>query len=166
MAEIDYSIAWKRNDSRAIAGAKVFWRGMGLADDAIDKRVPELCNVAWSGGKVIGVTTVRLDDAPPVKCRVGFLRCAVAAQLRKHYLATFLTRDSLTILEHWSLENPREKVQGLAFIIEANELGPKAVYPMWADWNTHYNLIGHTPRDEQIRLAWFRHARLEASAAG
>ena len=31
---------------------------------------------------------------------------------------------------------------------------------MWADWNLHYNLIGHTPGDEQIRLAWFRHARI------
>ncbi|HEX5775879.1 MAG TPA: hypothetical protein VFX95_04275 [Caulobacteraceae bacterium] len=161
MAEIEYSIAWKRNDPRVIAGATVFWRGLGLSDEIIKERVPELCNVAWSGGKVVGVTTVKLGDAPPVKCRVGFLRCAVASEFRKHYLATFLTRDSLTILEHWSLENPRARVQGLAFIIEAIELGSKAVFPMWADWNLHYNLIGHTSRDEQIRLAWFRHARLD-----
>ena len=165
MAEIEYSIAWKRDDSRVIAGAKVFWRTMGLADEVMDKRVPELCNVAWADGKVIGVTTVKPGDAPPVKSRVGFLRCAVAPAFRKHYLATFLTRDSLTILEHWSLENPQARVQGLAFIIEATELGPKAVFPMWADWNTHYNLIGHTPGDEQIRLAWFRHARLDSSPA-
>ncbi|HEX6861001.1 MAG TPA: hypothetical protein VF138_12485 [Caulobacteraceae bacterium] len=160
MAEIRYSIAWQRNDSRAIAGAKVFWRNLGLDAETIEKRVPELCNVAWSGDKVIGVTTVKLDEILRVKCRTGFLRCAVAPEYRKHYLATFLTRDSLTILEYWSLDNPQARLQGLAFIIEAAELGSKAVFPMWADWNTHYNLIGYTPSDDQIRLAWFRHARL------
>ncbi len=161
MAEIEYAIAWKRNDSRQIAGAQVFWRGLGLTDEAMDLRAPELCNVAWSDNKVIGLTTVKLADAPRVKSRVGFLRCAVAPEYRKHHLATFLTRDSLTILEYWSLENPLARVQGLAFVIEASELGSKAAFPMWADWNTHYSLIGYTPRDEQIRLAWFRHARLD-----
>ena len=164
MSEIRYAIAWKRNDPALAAAAKTFWQSLGLVAGNLDERAAQLCNVALVGDRVVGVTTVSLDHAPKVKCRIGFLRCAVAPEFRKHYLATFLTRDSLTILEHWSLENPQEAVQGLAFVVQADQLGSKAVFPMWADWNTHYNLIGYTPREEQIRLAWFRHARLESPA--
>jgi hypothetical protein len=165
MAAIDYLTAWRRADADLIADAKAFWKGLGLTAEAAERRAPQLCAVARADRKVIGVTTVTLMDHTPLKSRLAFLRCAVAPEFRKHYLATFLTRNTLTIMEGWSLENPQEKLQGLGFIIEANELGSKAVYPQWADWNTHYNLIGFTDRGDQIRLAWFRHARLDPPRA-
>lgn len=165
MAEITYATAWRRDDWKLTADAKVFWTELGLLNaDERERRANELCQVAYAEGKVIGVTTVTLTDYAPLRCRVAFLRCAVATEFRKHYLATFLTRNTLTVMEGWALDNPQEKLQGLGFIVQANELGSKAVFPQWADWNTHYNLVGYTPRGEQVRLAWFRHARLEPEA--
>jgi hypothetical protein len=160
MSEIHYSVAWRRDDAELAAGALAFWKSIGLPANLAQERVPELCNVARMDGRVVGVTTVSLSDYVPVKCRIAMLRCAVAPEFRKHYLATYLTRDTLTIMEAWSLENPQEHLQGVGFAIQAEALGSKAVHPLWADWNTHYNLIGYTPSGEQMRLAWFRHAKL------
>ncbi len=160
MPPIKYSVAWRKNDARLVTGAKAFWAELGFSQNLVEGREKELCAVAEIDGRVIGVTTVVLSDSNPLKCYLGFLRCAVSPDFRKHYLATFLTRNSLTIMEYWSLEHPDQKLQGLGFMVEADELGSKAIYPQWADWNTHYNLIGYTPHGAQMRLAWFRHAQL------
>lgn len=165
MSEITYVTAWRRDDPKLAEDGKGFWSELGLlTPEERERRATELCSMAYAEGKVIGVTTVALAAFPPLRSRFAFTRCAVAPEFRRHYLATMLTRHSLTTTEAWSLEHPEEKLQGLAIVVQSNELGSKAVYPQWADWNIHLNLAGFTPRGEQIRVAWFRHARLEADA--
>ena len=161
MAEIDYVTAWRRADPRYAIDAVAFWTGeMRMPRDAAEQRVSELCSLAYSGGQVAGVTTVAFMDYPILRCRFAFFRCAVSADYRRQYLATFLVRHTLTTMEAWSLDHPEEKLQGIAAIFQAWELGSKAVNPQWADWNIHLNLAGYTNTDEQVRVAWFRHARL------
>lgn len=163
MADISYASVWRLHDPDLEAGVKAFWQDLKLLNVAErERRAGEVCQVAYADGKIIGVTTISLDVFPPLRCRLAFLRCAVSAEFRQHYLATYLTRNSLTVMENWALDNPGEKLQGVAFIIRADELGSKAVYPQWADWNTHYNLVAFSPQGEQLRLAWFRHARFDS----
>lgn len=162
MSEITYATAWQRGDWKLAADAKLFWQELGLISaEERERRAPELCSIAYAGGKVIGVTTVTLTHYAPLRSRFAFFRCAVAPEYRRHYLATFLTRHSLTTMETFALENPGEKLQGLACILQAHELMSKGVYPQWADWNIHLNLVGFTQRGEQVRVAWFRQAKLE-----
>ena len=166
MPQIAYATAWDRDDSTHAANAKAFWTGLGLLKPAAaEERVKELCSLAYANGQLVGVTTVVLDFHPPLNSRFAFYRCAVAPDFRRHYLATLLTRHTLTTMEAWSLENPQEEVQGIAAILQARELGSKAVHPQWADYNIHLNLVGFDPHGDQIRVAWFRHARLEGPGA-
>jgi hypothetical protein len=165
MSEIIYATAWRRDDWKLAADAKAFWERLGLINaEERERRASELCSIAYAEGQVIGVTTVTLNDYAPLKSRFAFFRCAVAPEFRRHYLATFLTRHSLTTTENWALEHPQEKLQGLACILQAHELMSKGVFPQWADWNIHLNLVGFTPRGEQVRVAWFRQAKLEPEA--
>ena len=162
MAEITYATAWRRDDWKLESDAKGFWERLGLVSaEERERRAKELCSLAYADGQVIGVTTVTLNDYPPLRARFAFFRCAVAQEYRKHYLATYLTRHTLTTTEQWALENPQEKLQGLGCILQAWELMSKGVYPQWADWNIHLNLVGYTPRGEQVRVAWFRQAKLD-----
>jgi hypothetical protein len=162
MAEITYATAWRRDDWKLESDAKAFWAKLGLVSaEERERRAKELCSVAYAEGEVIGVTTVTLTAYPPLRCRFAFYRCAVAPEYRRHYLATFLTRHTLTTMEQFALDNPHEKLQGLAAILQAHELMSKAIYPQWADWNIHLNLIGYSQRGEQVRVAWFRQAKLE-----
>jgi len=161
MTEITYVTAWLRGDPAQAADAKAFWAEQDLlSGEAADQRVKELCALAYAGGKVIGVTTVNFMDYPLFKAKFAFYRCAVHPDFRRKYVATFLTRHTLTALEAWSLEHPDAEIQGLAVIFEAWELGPKAVHPHWPDFNIHLNLAGYTAKGDQVRVAWFRHARL------
>ena len=162
MSQITYATAWRRDDLRLAADAKAFWTGLGLLQpQAAEQRVKELCSMAYSDGQLVGVTTVLLESFPALGSRFAFYRCAVAPEFRRRYLATLLTRHTLTTMEAWSLENPHENIQGVAAVLQARELGSKAVHPQWADYNIHLNLAGFDQHGDQIRVAWFRHARLE-----
>ena len=162
MAEITYATAWRRDDWKLESDAKGFWERLGLVSaEERERRAKELCSLAYADGQVIGVTTVTLNDYPPLRARFAFFRCAVAQEYRKHYLATYLTRHTLTTTEQWALENPQEKLLGYGAIIQAPELMRKGLEPIWHDWGTDLVLAGYTQRGEQIRVGWFRHARLE-----
>lgn len=164
MAEITYATAWRRDDWKLGSDAKAFWQRLGLlSPEQASQRVTELCSVAYADGEVVGVTTVTLTPWPPLRARFAFYRCAVAPEFRRHYLATFLTRHTLSTMEAWALENPQEKLLGIAAILQAHELGSKAVYPQWADWNIHLNLVGYSQRGEQVRVAYFRQAKIETA---
>jgi hypothetical protein len=154
MAEIDYVTTWQRSDPKHAADARSFWTSLKLLQPhTIEERLKELCSLAYSGDELVGLTTVNFLEYPLFRAKFAFYRCAVAPDFRRKYLATFLTRHTLTTMEAWSLENPEADIQGIAAIFEAWELGSKAVYPQWADWNIHLNLAGYTQKGEQVRVA-------------
>jgi hypothetical protein len=163
MSEIQFFVAWGRDDWKYAADAKAFWEKLGLISaEERERRVSELCIMAYAEGQVIGLSTVTFAMVPQVRQRFAMYRCAVAPEYRKHDMATFLSTNTRTVMEAWSLDNPSEKVMGLGAIIQAAELRSKGLQPNWPDENLHLNLIGYTQRGEQVRIAWFRHARLPA----
>jgi hypothetical protein len=164
MADIRYVTAWRRDDSRHAADAMAFWRALELPLELAERRVKALCSLAYAGGRAVGLTTIEMTFYPILRARFAFYRCAVAPDFRQHQLATLLTRHTLVTLEGWSLENPQEKIQGLATLLQAHELDAKARNPIWGEYYGNLNLAGYTNSDEQVRVAWFRHARLETAA--
>jgi hypothetical protein len=163
--QFEFQTAWLKNDPKLVAEATAFWKGLGLTQALIDERACALCSMAYAGGKLVGLTTVILRMERALRSRLATYRCIVAPEYRRQSLAILLTRHTLITMEGWSHDNPHEKVNGLATILEAHELDDKALNPVWGEYYGNLNLVGFTDRGEQIRVAWFRHARLDNPSA-
>jgi hypothetical protein len=162
MPTFQWATAWRRDDPKLVADAIDFWtQSVRLRREGAERRASQLCSMAYADGKLVGLSTVTFMDYPFLHSRFAFYRAAVAPEFRRQELAILLTRHTLITMEGWSLEHPEEKLQGIAAIIEADELGPKAHNPVWSEYYGNLNLAGFTQKGEQVRVAWFRHARLE-----
>jgi hypothetical protein len=163
MPSIEYETAWRRDNPKHATDAVAFWTGLGmLPADLAEQRTRDLCSMAYAGGKLVGVSTVELQMTEPLRSRLAFYRCAVAPEFRRQSMAIMLTRHTLITMEGWSHENPQEKVNGLATVLQADELDEKSKNPVWGEYYGNLNLVGFTPAGAQIRVAWFRHAQVEA----
>jgi hypothetical protein len=58
----------------------------------------------------------------------------------------------------WSRDNPDEALMGMAAHIQSSDLSEKCREPVWP--RTGLAVIGYAPSGDQIRLVWFKHARL------
>ncbi|OEU19640.1 hypothetical protein FRACYDRAFT_235698 [Fragilariopsis cylindrus CCMP1102] len=69
------------------------------------------------------------------------------------------TRDALqgSALAQWSLDNPQEELLVLGTVVESQHLRRKN--PMWE--RSGLMLVGFKQNGSQIRLAWFKHARVK-----
>jgi hypothetical protein len=160
MDDITTIQAWRRDDPRCIADAKAFWRQIGLGDDVAEERAAELCVVAYSGEGLLGVSTARLARFEPLKGRFAHLRCAVSPAARRKDVAARIIGHTRTVLEAWSADNPQEQLLGMVAVLQSHELREKQREPIWPIYGIDLNLAGYTPGGEQIRVGWFRHARL------
>lgn len=162
MLEVEFANAWMRDDWKLGADAKTFWQKIGLVSaEERERRVGELCTVAYHQGQVVGVATATLTIVPQVRARLAMYRCAVDPDFRRQDMAERMSGRIRTILEAWSADNPQEKVLGMGAIIQAAELRRKSLEPIWHDWGTELVMCGYTQRGEQIRISWFPHARFE-----
>ena len=154
--------AWRQVDPKHAAEAMKFWKAMGLPLAEQQERLNELCAFAYVNDRFAGVSTARLQDFPLLRSRLAYYRCAVVPQFRQRDLAYRLTGYSRRVLEKWSRANPEEKVMGLAAEIEATELRAFQLKPAWPEHDLHLNLAYYLENGQQVRVAWFKHARLEA----
>jgi hypothetical protein len=152
--------AWRRNDLKQADQARAFWEGL-VPPAERERRVKELCCMAYEGDRLVGLSTAYPAVFPQLKARVATYRCAVAPAYRRHELAKQITSRSIAILERWSADNPGEKVLGLAAVIQAPELRGMTLRPTWPEYDLDLNLACYLPTGEQLRVAWFSHARLE-----
>lgn len=166
MLNVQFVNAWLKEDWKLEADAKAFWAKLGLVSpEERDRRVKELCALGYVDGQVAVISTVTVSPVPQVRARLGMYRCAVDPEFRRQDLAERISGYTRQVLEMWSVENPQEKVLGYGAIIQAPELMMhKGLEPIWHDWGTDLVLAGYTQRGEQIRVGWFRHARLEGQA--
>ncbi len=161
MEPLEIVQAWRRDDPRCVADAKSFWREIGMPDDVAEERAAELCVVAYLDGRLAGVSTARLGDFPPLKGRFAHLRCAVSPAARRKDVAARIIGHTRTVLEAWAADHPQENLLGMVAILQSGELREKQREPIWPIYGIDLTLIGYTPRGEQVRVGWFRHARLD-----
>lgn len=161
MEEVRFIQAWQRDDQRCVADAKALWRQMGMPDDQAEQRAEELCVVAYQGDALAGVSTAKLAEFAPLKARFVHLRCAVSPTARRKDIAARIIGHTRTVLEAWAADNPQEKLVGMLAVLQANELREKQREPIWPIYGIDLTLIGYTSRGEQIRVGWFRHARVD-----
>lgn len=164
MSELEFTFeeAWRKDDPKHAEDAKAFWESLGLVSGPErERRVSELIAIARQGGEVVAVSTASLGMLPQLKARFAIYRCAVSPAFRRHALSYRISGWSRERLEEWSAAHPEEAVVGMAAIIQAQEYRIKQHEPTWPEHNLHLNLVGYTQRGEQIRVAWFNHARVE-----
>lgn len=87
-----------------------------------------------------------------------FIAVSWPPEYRRTGIARDLTIFSRELLEAWSRENPAEKLLGMAAIVENPHLELSHI-PVWP--KSRLALAAYTRDGQQIRIAWFAHARLD-----
>jgi hypothetical protein len=153
--------AWKRDNGKIGKDAVDFWRHLQVLPPGVspEQRVNELCAAAYAGDELIGVSTVSLGQLAPVRCRVGFFRCSVNPAHIHRRIAWRLAKYSRELLEQWSKSNPDGKVLGMVAVLENPNFDLLGTRPIWR--GADLTLIGYNQLGQQIRLAWFDHARTQ-----
>jgi len=162
MPGIDLVPAWRRDDPKVIADAIALWRRLGALPDGVDvdARARELCAAAYAGDELAGIATAAIGPLPALPgCRFAFFRCLTAPAYRRLGIARSLAVFSRDELERWSAADPQERLHGMAAVVEGRNLAELGRLPVWQ--HSGLTLIGHTRDGRQIRLCWFRHARLD-----
>lgn len=158
----EFRPAWHRADPQIETDAREFWRGMRLlALPEIEKRIPELIAGAYVNDKLVAVSTAEFNVLPQLRARFAMYRCLVSPEYRRHHLSYRISGYSCGLLEKWSLENPHERVVGMAAIIQASEYKAKQREPMWPEYGLNLNLVGYNNMGSQIRVSWFKHGRVD-----
>ncbi|WP_447752238.1 hypothetical protein [Sphingopyxis fribergensis] len=116
--------------------------------------------MAYADDELVAVSTAALRDAPLLGARMAFYRCAVSSSFRRQGLSYRLSGYARGVLEAWSLENPDEKVMGMAAVMQASEYQDRLNEPFWPEHGLNLNFACYTPQGQQLRVAWFGHARI------
>jgi len=158
MSDYVVSPVWRLNDEKSEREAIEFWDRMKILPPGIDpaSRAKELLLVARRGGELVGVATASIDDLPMVKSRFAMFRCSVAPEHRRSGIGQEMLVRAKPLLEQWSLEHPEKQVKGMGAVLEAQVT--RANEPVWP--LTGLTLVGYAPHGQQIRIAWFAHARV------
>lgn len=160
MSEITYRAAWRKNDPELERDALTFWDSKKklLPQNAdANKRVKQLCAVAYRDEKPVGVSTVSIEFVPQLRLRMAVYRCSVAIGMRRKPLSWTITDFSREVLEEWSLAHPEEKCMGLLAVLQAREFVER--YPM-VTGPANMTFIGVTPQGFPVRVSWFKHAEV------
>ena len=162
MSDVVLKTAWMRDDPALEADARAVWETHNLVARAEDRayRARELGVVAYCDGQTAAVATAELAMMSGLRARFAVCRVSVHPGLRRRQLSARTFGHLRTVLEAWSADHPQEKVMGMSAIIQAAEYDEKQRDPHWPDWGLFLTLAGYTPRNEQVRIAWFRHARV------
>jgi hypothetical protein len=160
MPDIEFRAAWRKSDPEMERDAKAFWQSKKRLLPPgvnIDQRARELCAIAYRGGQPVGVSTVTIEFIEQFRSNMAVYRCAVSSEFGHQPLSWRITDYSREVLEHWSLENPGEKVMGLMAVMQSKVLVTR--YPQ-VFGVVNMTFTGFTPAGFPIRVAWFKHATI------
>jgi GNAT superfamily N-acetyltransferase len=161
VSELVFKTAWRQNDPQTMEEAKAFWAQTGLvAEGYRARRAEELGVLAYDGDRLVCVATAELALLPGLRARFAVAQLVVDPEFRRQSVSRRTFGRLLTVIEAWSAEHPEEKLVGMAAVIEAKEYAEKQREPVWPDWGLNLGLVGYTQKNQQIRVSWFRHARV------
>ena len=163
---------WPTPDQATQYAVKAFWKELGIAgsDADADARATKICVVGRIGGKVVATSSVDVGRLEGLRQNFALLRWIIAPAHHSGPAFTALARAAHDHLEAWSLSNPERRVMGMAMLIGPAMLPLLRKAPVWAmrpgdELASGLVLAGYTEANEQLRVAWFRHARLEVEDA-
>lgn len=154
---IEYVVAWHKDDPKLEAGARTIWSEPGILPDLreIETRVKQLAIVAYSDGQLAALTTLNVRPFQHLRQKFAFIRGFVTPAFRMNAVGRDIMVETHTMIENWALNNPDEKLAGMAAIFQVPGVGERPVTR-----STGMTLVGYTPENEQVRVAWFKHFRV------
>lgn len=158
--DVEFRAAWRKGDPALERDATAFWGELKLLPSTatVEDRLKELCAVAYSGDKVVAVSTAVAAHLKSLRSNLAMYRCAVSPQARQKDVATRITLFSRDVLEEWSLAHPEERLMGLGTIVQSRLLIENLPQAIWPD--TKFVFIGYSSNGYPMRVLWFPHATI------
>jgi GNAT superfamily N-acetyltransferase len=157
---VEWRPAWRLRDAAIEADAKALWRRLALLPDGIDPdlRADELVCAAYVDGDLVAAATAFVREIEFLRARFAMLRVSVAPDYRRHAVSRRMSGLAREVLEKWSFDHPEAEVMGMATVVQNADIAAK---PRGAIWRSSgLVLVGYTDAGEQVRVAWFDHARV------
>jgi len=163
LSDVTFRFVWKQPDPGLRRDVSIFWAELGaLPPETIEERLDELCAVAYVDGQVAASATVRKLYIAHMRSQFFYYRTTVSPNLRRQRVAWRLLAFSRDRLTEWSQGQPAEKVRGITFTLEADDLfRTRRSLPVIADEGLDLLFVGFTNSGQQIRVLWFEDATIE-----
>jgi GNAT superfamily N-acetyltransferase len=147
--------AWRRDDPEVEADAIEFWTRLGLLPNDVspEQRAKELIAAAYKDGRLVAVSTARIEQVDFLKARFAMIRGATDPDFRRSNAQLALAEPSREALEDWARANPDERYAGGIAFVDPREWGDFARLPVWPE--SELQLVGYDQRGRQIRVRWF-----------
>jgi hypothetical protein len=157
---VEWRPAWRLRDPVIETDAKALWERLSLLPTGVDldQRAEELVCAAYVDGEIAGAATAFVRDIDFLKARFAMFRCAVDPKFRAHSIARKIAGVSKDILQTWAFETTEDEVLGMATVVQSADIQAKSRSAIWR--TSGLVLVGYTDMGEQIRVAWFDHARI------
>jgi len=162
--DIIFRPAWRLDDSQIVEDVRRMWSQIGLRPRIIDKRVTELCATAYSGDKLVAVSTAYIFDDRYMRNKFFGYRCMTIPEFRQHNLAWRITAYSRKILQDWTAHNPEQRILGLLIDVETDKYEEGLLHPVREGFGMTLHFVGYTPEGNQLRAIWFDNAKLDDRA--
>lgn len=140
---------------------RAFWRRENaIADEQqATQRLPQVAMIACTPeGEVAGVCTALAAVPPRLGQPVYYWRCFVGAAWRSSRLVDHLLKRSCAMLDAYARERDFPCI-GILLELENTRFGEKLRTATW--WNLRFSYIGKSARNLDLRVHYFRGARLK-----
>ncbi|MBN8727236.1 MAG: hypothetical protein J0H15_05960 [Xanthomonadales bacterium] len=155
---------WQALQPAAAEAIRAFWLGEGaLADEAgMEQRLPQVVMHALDPeGRVAGVCTAVAIVPPRLGQPVYYWRTFVGAAWRSSSLVMRLLKRSAALLEEHARSNGYPCI-GILLELENARFSVRGRAAAW--YNPPFVYIGQSPRGLDLRVMYFKGARLKARA--
>ena len=160
----DYLACWPDPSPDDAAAIKAFWRGEGALTDeaAMEQRVRQVVMIARTPqGEVAGVCTALATTPPRLAQPVWYWRTFVGARWRATPLVMSLLKRSCALLEDYAAAHGHPCI-GILLELENERFRERGRAAAW--FNPRFTYIGRSERGLDLRVLWFRGARLKPAA--
>lgn len=160
----EYVVDWPSIRPADADAVRAFWRSEGaLTDEAqMDQRLQQIVLHALDAdGRVAGVCTAVAATPPALGQPLYFWRCFVGAQWRSTPLVMSLLKRSCVQLEEYAAAHGHPCI-GILLELENARFRDKGRAAVW--WNPRFTYIGRSARGLDLRVHYFKGARLKPPA--
>lgn len=160
MEEIVASPAWKEANPRYERDAIDLWTRLDALPEGTlpEDRAAELSSVAYAGDRLAGIVTAEIMPFDQVREKFAFYRALVDPDFRGKGVMLPMVQETWRTLERWSIDNPAERLAGLALIRTSQHLIDN--YPSPLSRSAQLVHVGYTRDGYSIRIRWFEHFRI------
>jgi len=161
-ARFAFVVDWPAPSAESGDAIRAFWKREGAFNDEaqMNARLPQVVMHALTPeGEVAGVCTAVVMTPPHLAQPVYYWRTFVGKAWRSTSLVMTLLKRSCVLLEQHAIEHDYPCI-GILLELENNRFKEKGRTAVW--WNPRFVYIGRSQRGLDLRMFYFKGARLKA----